>query len=151
MAVTEPGVNWSQKTEDVAPSSTTTVVTRINLGRRITPRAIFAHVPDEISRRSMSPLMPTGCTPRRPSSDSSAGCSVRAEASEKIGTTSPAAPSERTKGTGTMKRVVRPIATAKPESTTVRPALNMVLTMASSTLTPPLLISARKRWTISSE
>ena len=53
-------------------------------------------------------------------------------------------------GTGTSSSRPSPIATAKPESTTVRPAVAIVRATASSRVAPPIS-SSRKRWTMSSE
>ena len=68
-----------------------------------------------------------------------------------IGTTRPAAPNERTNGTGTMNNVARPMATVQPDNTTVRPALDMVARIAASTDTPSTLTSRQNRCTIKSE
>ena len=66
-----------------------------------------------------------------PSQDKRTGCSVSAAAMETSGTTIPAAPSERRKGTGIRSSVARPTMTAIPDTATVCPARSMVATTAS--------------------
>ena len=70
---------------------------------------------------------------------------------ETSGTTRPANPRERTKGTGIKKSADKPIATASPESITVRPAVAIVRATASSTGTVLSTSSSLKRCTINSE
>lgn len=72
-------------------------------------------------------------TPRRPYSDSSAGCSVSAAAIEASGIKNPPTPIDRMNGSGMNRSSASPIATVAPEKTTARPAVCIVLTIASST------------------
>ncbi len=82
--------------------------------------------------------------PRRPYTERRAGCSVAAAAIETSGIRNPPTPIERMNGTGMKSRRPSPIATVAPEKITARPAVAMVLRIASS-FEPPRSSSSRKR------
>jgi hypothetical protein len=141
MLAIEPGVSSSASAGAARRSSRDVPTARYVFGRRMIERA----------RRSHAPLSARRCVPvRRPNSDSSAGCSVSAAAIETSGIRSPATPIERMNGTGTKSSNPSPIATAAPEKTTARPAVEAVARTASST-GRPRASSSRKRCTTSRE
>jgi hypothetical protein len=76
---------------------------------------------------------------------------VVAAASDTIGTTRLATPSDRMKGTGTSSIDASPMAKAIPDTTTVRPALAIVSASAVVGSTAGSCSCARKRCTMSSE
>jgi hypothetical protein len=85
------------------------------------------------------PLVSDGVPPRRtdlipflPQTERSAGCKVTAAPIEIKGMRKPPTPIERMKGRGMKSRSASPIATVAPEKTTARPAVAIVLTIASS-------------------
>jgi hypothetical protein len=74
----------------------------------------------------------TRLVPRRPYSESSAGCSVTAAATDTSGIRKPPIPIERMNGEGMKSSSASPIATVAPEKRTARPAVAIVRTTASS-------------------
>ena len=131
MALSDPGVSWNQKIDDAAITNNAVAVRAMAIGRCVTCLANRAHTPGRLLVRPMPKGRGTATTPRRPSNDKRIGCKERALSIETRGTTSPANPRDRTKGTGMRNSVARPSVTAKPEMSTVRPAEHIVATTAS--------------------
>ena len=140
----EPGVTC-RKTAGTAAATRIAVPTARNAtGRRMIARASRAQKPLSTSivpgrtgtrmpkRERRRAATGTRRAPRRPKTESSAGCSVAAAAIDASGTRKPPTPSERMNGTGTNRSSASPIATVAPEKTTARPAVAIVRTTASS-------------------
>jgi hypothetical protein len=107
-------------------------------------RARTAQKPRSTSLGGRKRSTRTRRTPRRPKSESSAGCSVAAAAIETSGIRKPPTPIERTNGIGIATSSASPIATVAPEKITARPAVLIVATTASS-FGFPCASSSRKR------
>ena len=149
MPKVEPGVSCSASAGRAAAISTVPPATRNTTGRRMIARASRAHSPWSGSTGSPG-RMRLRATPRRPYSESSAGCSVAAAAIDISGIRNPPTPIERMNGTGMNRSNASPIATVAPEKITARPAVAIVRTITSS-FEPPRASSSRNRYTISSE
>jgi len=125
----DPGVSFSVKAGSASVTSSAAPPARNATGRRM----MF---PDS---QCQKPLVSDGVPPRntdfipvRPQTDRSAGCRVRAAAIEISGMRKPPTPIERMNGSGMNRSSASPIATVPPEKTTARPAVDIVLTIASS-------------------
>ena len=84
------------------------------------PRPAHDRPRERVPERAVARRRPARRLPR---SESSAGCSVSAAATETSGISRPPMPIERMNGTGTTSRSPSPTATAPPENATARPAV----------------------------
>ena len=148
---TEP--HFTPRNGDASTSSPAVTPTSTQTGRRITPRAIRAQAPRSGSasrrRRRMRPL-----SIRRPSSWSVAGRMV-SEATIATSTAAiPPYPMDRRNDCGNTSSDDMAAATVRPEKSTVRPAVRMVVVSAAPTAagssTARRASSSRKRLTTKS-
>ncbi len=152
----EPGVSASQIAGTARTTSTMAPRAKNAAGLAMIARASRAQkpwststVPGSFGRGTWSRSRTNAAAgqravPRRPNTESSAGCSVTAAIIETMGIRKPPTPIERMNGSGMKSNTASPIATAAPEKTTARPAVSIVRTIASS-LDSPRASSSRKR------